>query len=574
MENLKIIDTIGPFAAATDKPILNWSKIPFQQLEQRGVLSKKTQEKIIKNFELYIKKISEIGYTGISIDDLAHLVLFNFYSTSLKKLLNDYQNLYHKLFAIVEQSHIQIFVNTDYMFFNKSIEEFTKVKSRRVLKFFTTSITQLFLEYPEISGVIVRIGESDGLDIKENFVSKLQLKTPRQANKFLKTLIPIFEKNNKTLIFRTWSAGVYKIGDLIWNPKTFDKVFSSIKSESLIIGMKYGDTDFFRYLSLNPLFFRSEHKKIIELQTKREWEGMGMFPSFIGWDIAQYHKELQSNKKFIGIHVWCQTGGWSWSSWKSLTFLENSSLWNELNTYVTVSIFTDKISVEEAILKFCSTKNIVNSAQFINLLKLSEKAIKDGLYIREFAEKTLYFRRVRIPPLSWITWNKIQINPLIKALFQYTVKNTDKALQEGFGAVEAIKEMIHIAEELSLDSWVRGSLSFQLATFTLLAKLRIVLLSSIDKKKEAEIKKVIQGYQGKFPEHYIPLITAWKKHFRKSKKMNVLFRLTVRHAKNYRGIDKFNLYITPAQKFLVMKYVNKFFPFLSNQAMGMEQLFA
>jgi hypothetical protein len=51
--------------------------------------------------------------------------------------------------------------------------------------------------------------------------------------------------------------------------------------------LKYGDADFFRYLALNPLFFHGRQRKLIELLTRREDEGMGEYPSFVGWDYAR-----------------------------------------------------------------------------------------------------------------------------------------------------------------------------------------------------------------------------------------------------------------------------------------------
>jgi hypothetical protein len=66
--------------------------------------------------------------------------------------------------------------------------------------------------------------------------------------------LPVFEHFNKYLIFRTWTIGAYKIGDLIWNEKTYEQVLQGIQSKNFIVSMKYGDTDFFDQLRLDPLF--------------------------------------------------------------------------------------------------------------------------------------------------------------------------------------------------------------------------------------------------------------------------------------------------------------------------------
>jgi len=129
---------------------------------------------------------------------------------------------------------------------------------------------------------------------------------------------------------RTWTVGAHRVGDLIWNRNTFDKVFTGLDSPRLVISMKYGESDFFRFLPLNKLFFRSNHLKIVEFQARREYEGAGQYPSFIGWDYEQYVRQLAGARNIIGAWIWTQTGGWS--VFRRLTYLPDSSVWNELNS--------------------------------------------------------------------------------------------------------------------------------------------------------------------------------------------------------------------------------------------------
>ncbi len=176
---------------------------------------------------------------------------------------------------------MKIFVNTDVMFYNQDIEEQLLNGNSSETEIFKKAVENLLDFFPEIEGVIFRIGESDDLDAGGHFKSRLFLKTKKQANIFLKSLLPIFEKKSKYLIFRTWTVGAYELGDLMWNEKTYRDVFLGINSKNLIISMKFGDTDFFRYLRINPLFFIDDRKKIIELQTRREYQGFGEFPSVV-----------------------------------------------------------------------------------------------------------------------------------------------------------------------------------------------------------------------------------------------------------------------------------------------------
>lgn len=573
MQSLKIIDTVGPFAVDANKHILNWSKNPFGNLELKDSLDKKKCRNIIESFEKYLHKITALGYNAITIDDLPHLINYDFYNVSLKKLLGDYHSLYKQLFIIARKYNLKIFVDVDYMFYNKDIDIYTKGKNKNIENLFFISIEKAFQQYPEIAGINIRIGESDAKDIKDHFKSSLTLKTPKQANKFLKRMLPLFKKHDKILIFRTWTVGVYKIGDLMWNEKTFDTVFSSIESENFIISMKYGDTDFLRYLQLNPLFFRGKQKKIIELQTKREWEGMGLYPSFVGWDYEQYLKKLRTNKHLVGISVWCQTGGWTWSPWKNLTFLENSSFWNELNTYITVKLYSEEKSVETIIADFCKTKGIRDIKKFIRLLQLSDDAIKNGLYIKEFASKSIYFRRVRIPPLMWVAWDKILVNPLTKSFFLHTVKNTNKAIKDGYLAVKTVNKMLDLAKSIGLEKSLIHSIEFEFETFTILAQIRRLIFSSLSEKEKETIKKQLSMYEKKYPEHYSTSLNIWKQETKRTRKTTIALSLTLRSHTTYRIIDKFSLLVTPLQKYVIKQYIKKVAPFLSSQAMGFDVLF-
>jgi hypothetical protein len=140
----------------------------------------------------------------------------------------------------------------------------------------------------------------------------------------VRSLLPLFERFDRLLIVRTWTLGAFEIGDLMWNELTFQSVFGGIESQNLVVSHKYGETDFFRYLNLNPLFYRGAHQKMVELQARREYEGFGEFSSFVGFEYERYARYLTDCDNVVGICVWCQTGGWS--HFKRLTWLHRSSI--------------------------------------------------------------------------------------------------------------------------------------------------------------------------------------------------------------------------------------------------------
>lgn len=570
MQQLHIIDILGPFAIRNDRETTNWSKIDFSSLENNGRIAASTHKQIIERCERYIERISGLGYDSLSIDDLAHLTSYEFYNPTLKKLLKDYRKLYRGIFSIARRHGLKIFVNTDYLFFNEDIRRHLEKATRSPLSFYSELLEQTFTAFPEIDGVILRAGENDGKDVESTFLSQLLLKTPAQANELLTRILPIFERYDKTLIFRTWTVGAYEIGDLIWNEKTYDAVFGSITSNALIVSMKFGDTDFMRYLHLNPLFHRGPHKKIIELQTRREWEGMGEFPSFVGWDYQKYLQQLASNKNIVGMHVWCQTGGWAKRAWSTITYFDERAFWNELNTEVTIGITKHALSVEEAIERFCKSRGIKQVAKFVELLHLADTAILKGLYLPDIAKKALYFRRSRIPSLTWLTWDKVHLSSMVLYLHRALIAVPNDTIHDADKAVEAAWRMVKIARSIDLPTSITVSLEFEQATLALFAQLKRYIFNLLSPEEIKHLNEQVRAYAARYPQHYsIPKLEPIKSR----KPTHSIFNLVIRDTSPYRKRDKMLLKTSPVQARVAHLYLRWSKSHLAEQSMGVDVLF-
>ena len=475
-----MIDSIGPFFAPYKKNKVNWSKIPFHHIEKQGVITNKAEEKIKKRFESYIETVKKMGYNSISMDELCYMVIFDFYKPELKSQLNKYRNFFKSLFKIANDAGMGIFINTDIMFYNDDIRSQIELGKTGELELLKTAIVDLLDSFPEVSGIIFRVGESDGIKTRGKFTSNLYLKTKKQANSFIKSLLPIFEERSKYLIFRTWTVGGYKIGDLMWNPKTYRDVFKGIDSENFIISMKFGESDFFKYLDLNPNFLIDKKKKLIELQTRREYEGFGEFPSFAGWDYKKYYDRLEE-ESIQGIMVWCQTGGWS--KFKNLTFLKGSSFWNELNTYVTIQIFKNGKSVKEAVAEFAPDMQTENLLEF---LKISDEVVQELLYDPGYSQLKLYFNKVRIPPIIHVFWDNVTITDFTIQFYRTFCTDYNMSIEKGIKALEKIERLGEISSEIGLEDY---RYDFQRDTFFLFAKARDLIYKDSTEEEVKNFKK-------------------------------------------------------------------------------------
>ncbi len=389
----------------------------------------------------------------------------------------------------------------------------------------------------------------------------------------LKTLLPVFEQNNKLLIFRTWTVGISRLGDLIWNRDTFKRVFDDIHSPNLIISMKYGESDFFRYLPLNRLLFESDHRKLIELQTRREYEGFGRFPSFIGRDYEKICDRLISTRNIAGISVWCQTGGWS--GFRDLTLLEDAGIWNEINTYVPLRIFRDNLRTDQALQAYC--KEYLETTDWPSLrelLDLSDRVVKNLLYIDEFATRRIFFRRLRMPPLIAVYWKHILISHFMRKILRFYVSPAcgRDLVKTGYHALRDIRRMKEIAAKLGLP---QEDFDFQYDTFRIIAVARAYYFLSHPERTLRLLRKMKENYETKWPEpryavqldpRPFPLRSV---HF--SRIINILFR----RQSSYRRLDRIlavTLYsiLQP----LIRRVNHRIFPdFAQKQAMGINSVF-
>ncbi|MDF1753950.1 MAG: hypothetical protein P1U89_14300 [Verrucomicrobiales bacterium] len=489
---LFLIDGIGPFFKDYKKVRVNWSKIPWRRIQKLNPEQRQTYfDTVYADLETFCDSTKEIGYNAVSLDDLPHLADHAFYEPEVRSEIAQNRTDFSRCFQIIKDTGMKVFLTMDVMVFTDGLLEQLGSSESKINQFLCELFDGFFEDTPEIDGVIIRIGESDGQDVKEAFRSKLVLKNPREVNRFLNAILPVFEKHGRTCIFRTWTVGAHRIGDLIWHQGTLNRAVDGINSPSLILSMKYGDSDFLRYLDLNPNFFSTDIPTLIELQTRREYEGCGEYPSFVGGDYGQFALELKEAPNLAGINVWCQTGGWT--PFRRLAFVDDNAIWTEINTFVTLRIFKHGESWEEALVKHPKCQD---PASWIELFRLSEEVVKDLLYLPDFARQKLYFRRVRIPTLIGVYWHNIFIAHAVRRMMKHFVKDGEAAIRSGHAALQKIRQMKTLAAKCNLPV---DDIEFMEDTFTILALAREYFFRPFTPEIEAKLKSAKKAYKRKYP---------------------------------------------------------------------------
>lgn len=491
-EALHLIDAIGPFFRGLQKRTINWSKIPFDHLILTPGPEREAQwAQIREDLEVFAARVKAVGFNAVSLDDVSHLADSEAYDAEARGVIAAYREEFRRCFALLREQGLQIHVTMDY--FSAPV---TMQRGEIEPMDFVCGLLDGFLaDFPEVAGVILRIGEADGRDVQDLFRSELMVRTPAEANALLKRLLPVFEKHGRKLIFRTWTVGAYPVGDLMWHRDTFRRVLDGLESPQLIVSMKYGESDFFRHLPLNRNFFRTRVAKIIELQTRREYEGCGEYPSFTGWEYERYIQELRHAENVVGCMVWCQTGGWV--PFRRLAFIDNNAVWTELNTYVTLRMLRDGMLAEGAVRAFALERGCPDAHALLELLRLSDEVIRDLLYVEEFARQKLFFRRVRLPPLLQVYWHNVFVSHSVRRVLRHFVTDPETSLRAAMRALERFPRMRELAAQAGMPV---EDIEFMEDTFRLLALAREYFFGSGDEEVQERIRAAKKAYKAKYPK--------------------------------------------------------------------------
>ncbi len=446
---LFLIDAIGPFFRNYKKSRTNWSKIPFSHLLTTGLEATQQWQRIHQDMRDFASEISSLGYNAVTLDDLAHLATHPLHEPEIAAKITFFRKQFSSLFDILtEEFGLKVFLTSDVIPLTAAIEESISHSKSELENYYLTLIQNTLDDFPQLSGIIIRIGESDGVDVKDPIRTRLHLRNPRETNHLIRKLLPEFENRNKKLILRTWTVGAHRIGDLIWHRGTLSETLAGIDSPNFIVSMKHGESDFFRHIPLNKAFFHVKQAKIIELQARREYEGAGEFPSFIGADCEHFARELEEAENVVGMSIWCQTGGWH--RFRRLTFLSgnrHSDIWIRLNVAVAIHVFRYKRSIEQSIEQSLGSRRALAT---LELLHHADTVIQQIFYIEEFARQKIFFRRVRIPPLIHLYWDGLFINHAVSKILNHFIPDPESSLRTAETAYLLFPKMISLARKADL----------------------------------------------------------------------------------------------------------------------------
>jgi hypothetical protein len=264
---------------------------------------------------------------------------------------------------------------------------FGDVRDPKTEKYLRLVIGLAFDQFPNLDGLVVRIGETYLQDAPFHVGA---VKSPKNADTTIIPLINILRdeicvKRNKRLIFRTWDS--FDV-----NLKAYLKICDAVEPHpKLAFSVKFCEGDFRRGNPFSKIIGQGRQPQVIEVQCAREYEGKGAYPNYIASGVIDGFEEnrlqmpadklksigefARTSPLFAGIWIWSRGGGWQGP------YIKNE-LWCDLNAWVMAQWANDVKQSEESVFDRYATEKLgikgEDIARFRKLALLSADAVVRG----------------------------------------------------------------------------------------------------------------------------------------------------------------------------------------------------
>jgi glycosyl hydrolase family 67 len=332
----------------------------------------------------------------------------------------------------------------------------------RLWTVYRTGLRELFDKLPYAGGLVIRVGEGGsayrfpGWD----YTSKIAVRTPAAVRAMLRALLAVAGEGGRDVIFRTWTIGVGSIGDLHTNPRRYEQVLGGIDDPHLIVSTKYCLGDYYSYLPLNDTLEVGNQRRIVELQARREFEGMGSLPD----DLTALHAKalrtlLKANPHIEGIWTWSQMGGPLRAGPRNLYLRAGFWQMYDVNVYTAARLAADpdadpaRLTADWIRRTFSTDPSTVEAIG--KVFALSRKAITKGLYIGPYARRTVKALGLEPPPMMWIfEWDIVSgDSAVLDSIYAVSRDHLDEAIREGDEATATARRMRDLLAATDPGTW-------------------------------------------------------------------------------------------------------------------------
>lgn len=251
----------------------------------------------------------------------------------------------HMLFNECKKENMDVYAMSDLILLPKRLIKLYNIEktfgnaqdtlTQRILKY---QIRQIFRQFPQMDGLVVRIGETY---LEDAPYHKGSIQDKSNADKCIIPLINLLREEicvnlNKKLIFRTWWA--FDV-----DAKQYEYISGRVEPhKNLVIAVKHCEGDFHRGNPFSKVLGLGRHQQLVEVQCAREYEGKGTYPNYIARGVLEGFiedvnlketgkswciRDIYEKGKLVGLWTWTRGGGWEGPYPKN-------ELWCDLNAWV------------------------------------------------------------------------------------------------------------------------------------------------------------------------------------------------------------------------------------------------
>lgn len=461
------------------------------------------------DFDAFLRHSLANGYNAVAFPGLVEFLTFD--DVQVYAAGDDHRakalalrDAFAPMWDRADELGVKVFLRTDMLTLTTPLEQYLTdqfgsldTENADLWDVYAAGLDELYAAEPALDGVLIRIGEAgrvydvDGWDV----YSKLAVTSVDAVRTMLQTLTAQAEGADREVIFRSWSVGVGAVGDMHTSDASYDAVLGGIDSPALIVSTKYTLGDFYSWLPLNTTLAQGDQRRIVEFQSRREFENFGAFPNDLG---TQYQVALQellaANPKIEGVWTWTQDGG----PWRAgpMTLYLKAGFWQlyELNTVLAADLARDPDADVARILQdwarqwFSGDPATVDA--IVGAMTLSRPAIEQGMYIQPFAEQRVFAIGLEPPPMMWIfewdilTGDSAVLDVLYAISRDATGGDIDAAIAGGAQAVadaETMRDLISSTDpatwrDASLRDAFTGTMDYEVDVLRLLTSYRAMIL--------------------------------------------------------------------------------------------------
>ena len=390
----------------------NQWRLDYDSDEGPNYVNEKRFEEALPRFENFCKIMSQLGCNATVVGDVIHLVTFDklvpgdpyaIYGKNDKyrKRHTYYRNYFKKLIKIARKYDMDFYVYSDEFVYTPALEQWIGGKdaindqSPKLWEAYRAKYDELLTELPGAAGVLLRLGEIyvyQGYHGK-NLVDSRGYDPERYRRLIEETWNVVCKQHGKKYVHRTWTVTENYIHS---QPDLYEDVFGAPKLDGLIVSIKHPQTDFWYYQPPNPTIGMGAQDQLIEFQTRREYDSMGVFPAMPWRDFKNDMLRISKKDNVIGYWIWPNEGGWAAGRNKEpqthYSFLKGFAAWNEANTFLVAALGHDPQAKVEDVVHCWATGMYGEEAAdaVVQILLTSQRAAETGLYNESYAKRHLW----------------------------------------------------------------------------------------------------------------------------------------------------------------------------------------